>query len=95
MVIVFSYSRENSQFSKYKFFWENFFSSSLKTEENLEVVKLIPSEKLLLETDCPWCEIRPSHSGSKYIKSRFPAMKKEKWNPDSQVKGRNEPSSIV
>lgn len=35
---------------------------SLKTEENLEVVKHVPLSKLLLETDGPWCEIRPSHA---------------------------------
>lgn len=69
--------------------------SSLKTEENLAVVKQIPRDKLLLETDCPWCEIRPSHSGFKYIKTRYPSIKKEKWKPDSQIKSRNEPSNIV
>lgn len=36
---------------------------SLKTEENLQVMAAVPLDRLLLETDCPWCEIRPSHAG--------------------------------
>lgn len=36
---------------------------SLKTEKQLEVVAQIPNGSILLETDCPWCGIRPSHAG--------------------------------
>lgn len=36
---------------------------SLKTAENLAVVKEIPLDRLQLETDGPWCEIRPSSAG--------------------------------
>lgn len=36
---------------------------SLKTEEQLQSVAQIPSSHILLETDCPWCAIRPSHAG--------------------------------
>ena len=36
---------------------------SLKTAENLEVMAAVPLDRLLIETDCPWCEIRPSHAG--------------------------------
>ncbi|KAK6579533.1 hypothetical protein PZA11_007769 [Diplocarpon coronariae] len=41
---------------------------SLKTEENLAVVKEIPLERLHLETDGPWCEMRPSHASSAILK---------------------------
>lgn len=68
---------------------------SLKTEDNLFVVKTIPSDKLVIETDCPWCEIRPTHASAKDMATRFPSVKKEKWQPDQMVKGRNEPCNIV
>lgn len=41
---------------------------SLKTPENCEVVKAVPLERLQLETDGPWCEIRGSHAGMVYVK---------------------------
>uniref|UniRef100_A0A060TA92 ARAD1C43780p n=1 Tax=Blastobotrys adeninivorans TaxID=409370 RepID=A0A060TA92_BLAAD len=76
---------------------------SLKTQENLDVVKEIPLDKLMLETDGPWCEIRPSHaSHQQYLKGLpqeqllpFPAVKKEKFQPGAMVRGRCEPCAIV
>ncbi|KAL4819122.1 hypothetical protein BDW67DRAFT_173529 [Aspergillus spinulosporus] len=71
---------------------------SLKTEENLEVVKAIPLERLQIETDGPWCEIRPSHASSKFLDGAPPlpkAVKKEKWQKGCMVKGRNEPVAIA
>lgn len=73
------------------------FCSSLKTLNNLETVKSLPSDKILLETDCPWCDIRPSHEGYKFITKEnltTPSVKKEKWSENAMVKGRNEPCNI-
>jgi len=69
---------------------------SLKTQENLEVVKQIPNDKLMIETDAPWCEIRPTHASARYINELniIPSVKKEKWKPGVMVKGRNEPCNI-
>lgn len=70
---------------------------SLKTEENLAVVKEVPLDRLQIETDGPWCEIRPSHASSQYLKDApaIPkAVKKEKWQRGLMVKGRNEPTTI-
>lgn len=68
---------------------------SLKTADNIEVMKTIPSDRLLLETDAPWCDIRPTHAGFKHIRTKFESKKKEKWEKGVCVKGRNEPAHIV
>lgn len=71
---------------------------SMKTEENIEVVKNIPLNRLQLETDGPWCEMRASHASMKYRAAAPPlprSVKKEKWERGMMVKGRNEPLAIV
>ncbi|KEP64252.1 UNVERIFIED_CONTAM: hydrolase, TatD family protein [Hammondia hammondi] len=76
---------------------------SLKTEENLQVVKAIPLERLHLETDAPWCDIRPTHAGFAILTRELPTIaaeekKKQKpqnWKPETQVKNRNEPCNIA
>ena len=71
---------------------------SLKTEENLIVVKEVPLERLQIETDGPWCEMRPSQASAKFTADAPPlpkAVKKEKWSQECMVKGRNEPCTIA
>ncbi|KAL6559136.1 hypothetical protein OROHE_006505 [Orobanche hederae] len=67
---------------------------SLKTAENLDVVKGIPVEQLMIETDSPYCEIKNTHAGIKFVKSSWPSKKKEKYDPECIVKGRNEPCLV-
>lgn len=67
---------------------------SLKTEENLKVAKAVPLENLMLETDCPYCEIRPSHAGKHFVQSTWPSLDKKKYSPEALVKGRSEPCQI-
>ncbi|CAO3660474.1 unnamed protein product [Rhizopus stolonifer] len=76
---------------------------SLKTEENLEVVKEIPENKLMIETDAPWCDIRPTHASYKYLQHLSKeemdiyspiSKKKEKFEMGLMVKSRNEPCTV-
>ena len=45
--------------------------------------------------DAPWCDIRPSHTSSKHVKTQFPSKKKERWQEGANIKGRNEPRNIM
>lgn len=70
---------------------------SLKTEENLQVVKAIPLDRLMLETDAPWCSITTTHASHKYVSKTVPVekVKPEKLQAGKGAKGRNEPSDIL
>ncbi|XP_031737690.1 putative deoxyribonuclease TATDN1 isoform X1 [Cucumis sativus] len=67
---------------------------SLKTAENLDVVRGIPIERLMIETDSPYCEIKNTHAGIKLVKSVWASKKKEKHDEQCIVKGRNEPCLV-
>ena len=79
---------------------------SLKTQNNLDVVRHIPLHRILLETDAPWCDIRPTHASYAYLEafaksfSQLHALysparvKPEKWVENATVKGRCEPCHI-
>ena len=69
---------------------------SLRTEESLQVSKSIPLDRLLLETDAPWCSIKPSSPAYKYVTTQFESVKKpEKYEQGKCVKDRCEPCEIV
>ena len=70
---------------------------SLKTEENLEMVKHIPIDRIMLETDCPYCDIRNSHASAKYVKTVIQKVAKEKYKTSSDKinKDRNEPCTMI
>lgn len=67
---------------------------SLKTKENVEVVKAIPLNRLMLETDSPYCEIKATHACVSSVKTTFSSKKKDKYDESCIVKGRCEPCQL-
>ncbi|KAF8986279.1 TatD DNase [Entomortierella lignicola] len=76
---------------------------SMKSEENLKVTASVPLDRLMIETDGPWCDIRPTHASFKHLGGMTeeqralykPASKaKERFESGLMVKGRNEPCTI-
>ncbi|KAI9592366.1 hypothetical protein BDF19DRAFT_451576 [Syncephalis fuscata] len=69
---------------------------SLKTEDNLTVVAAVPEDRIMLETDAPWCETRSTHAGHRYLAGlAWPeAKKKERFEMGYLVKSRNEPNAM-
>lgn len=63
---------------------------SLRTRENLEVVKATPLDRILLETDAPYCEIRRNSEGFALL-GEFHYESKAKSDQKFLKKGRNEP----
>jgi TatD DNase family protein len=69
---------------------------SIKTNENMEVVKKIPLDRIMLETDAPYCDIRSTHASHQFVKTKFDnRIKKEKMKKGLICKDRNEPCMIV
>ncbi|KAL7553587.1 LOW QUALITY PROTEIN: hypothetical protein ACHAWF_016893 [Thalassiosira exigua] len=72
---------------------------SLKTDYNLSVVEQLPLDRIVLETDWPWCDMRPFHAGSKYVEITFPTKKDKQYNRDLGnehcVKNRTEPCHMA
>lgn len=70
---------------------------SMKTQENVDNVKIIPLDRILLETDAPWCSVTTTHASHKYIPNGLVVVDKvkpEKFVEGKGVKGRNEPAEV-
>ena len=58
-------------------------------------VRELPLSSILLETDCPYCEIKPTHAGFQHVKTTFEKKAEKKFVMGTGVKGRNEPNQII
>ncbi|KAF8528264.1 Mg-dependent DNase [Gautieria morchelliformis] len=76
---------------------------SLKTQDNLDAAKAIRPERIMLETDAPWCTLTSTHASKAHLMSLpsslnalyFPQAKRpEQFVLGQGVKGRNEPCAI-
>ncbi|KAJ7654988.1 Mg-dependent DNase, partial [Mycena polygramma] len=76
---------------------------SLKTEDNLATARAIRPEKILLETDAPWCSMTGGHASKNHLTSLSPSLRELYFPPSTKpenftlgktVKGRNEPCGI-
>jgi TatD DNase family protein len=66
---------------------------SFKTQDQLEMVREIPLDRLQLETDAPWCEIPTSGSVLEFLKDASPLPPSRKYSSfrsGDMVEGRNE-----
>eukprot|EP00127_Corallochytrium_limacisporum_P004477 Clim_evm4s165 gene=Clim_evmTU4s165 len=43
---------------------------SLKTEENIAVIRELPLDRIMLETDAPWCEIKRTHASHAHLQTK-------------------------
>ncbi|ADM11155.1 TatD deoxyribonuclease-like protein [Encephalitozoon intestinalis ATCC 50506] len=60
---------------------------SAKTSEGIDVIKNLPLDSLLIETDSPYCKIRKSYAGFEYVTTDFSSLK--------VLKKKNEPCCVV
>ena len=55
----------------------------------------LPLDRLMLETDSPWCDIRKDHHGFSFINTTFPTKSKNKFREGCCVERRNEPCHLL
>ncbi|OJI79322.1 hypothetical protein ASPTUDRAFT_132185 [Aspergillus tubingensis CBS 134.48] len=71
---------------------------SFRTDDQLEMVRHIPLDKLQLETDAPWCEVLSKDEKiASYLETARPlppSRKYQKFIAGQMIKSRNEPCTI-
>ena len=81
---------------------------SLRTAANIAVARSLPADRILIETDAPWCDVRKTHAGWPLLVAAYdaaavaprPRIDKKKFGKGlavvgaTLVKGRNEPCEL-
>ena len=58
----------------------------------VELAREIPLERLMVESDAPWCSIKATSPATPFLTMPLPFQSGgNKWNEESGLKGRNEP----
>ena len=76
---------------------------SLRDPQGIEVAKAVPLDRMLVETDAPWCEVKPTHAGWGYVKTHWEEKRADRLGGGVEgggvsavlVKGRSEPCKLL
>ncbi|EEH53723.1 uncharacterized protein MICPUCDRAFT_10952, partial [Micromonas pusilla CCMP1545] len=71
---------------------------SLRAAESLATLRELPVDRVMLETDAPWCGIKRSHAGYEHVRTTWTAKDKKKFDEFDEtttVKDRCEPCHVV
>lgn len=70
--------------------------SAFRTRETAQLcLGGIPPSRLMLETDAPWCDVRPANFAFPFVMTKFPSRKKERFVMGECVERRNEPCTMI
>lgn len=82
--VVHSFTGSVSDLRKLRDSSENCYFSvngcSMRTEESIEMISTMPLDRLLLETDAPWCDIRRTHASFKFLNKSCDATIADSWD---------------
>ena len=98
--VVHSYTGSADEAKELLEFSDNLFiglnGCSLRDEQGIAVASMLPLDRIMIESDAPYCEMRPSHASRPFLLDfewEIPrAVDKDRHDPAKPVKGRNEPS---
>ena len=69
--------------------------SAFRTETSARLAASVPLDRLLIESDAPWCDIRPAHYGYRSVASVWPTHAPNNFVMGHCVEKRNEPCHVA